>query len=247
MQGLPMRYLSAMCVLLLSLTNLHADSPKESLSEQVEKSIVKETNSFRKEHDLPPVMQESSLTKTAKRFALFMAETGKYGHHADGKTPAERAKEAGYEYCVVRENIAYRTNTGEITAESLKNVFVPGWIESPPHRENMLADYVTQTGVAVASTDGVTYYAVQLFGRPQSAAIDLTVKNESEQTQTLVVETNDSTDQVEMPPRSAVTMNRCFPTKLHLKGSGSTINLDRSATLTITDAGLTRQSPNDSN
>ncbi|GEM_PF-2589738 len=30
------------------------------------------------------------------------------------------------------------------------NVFVQGWIDSPPHRENMLADYVTETGVAVA-------------------------------------------------------------------------------------------------
>ncbi|EMI55134.1 CAP domain-containing protein [Rhodopirellula sallentina] len=238
-----MRYLSAMCVLFLSLTTLHADSPKESLSEQVENSIVKETNSFRKEHDLPPLQRESSLTKTAKRFASFMAETGKYGHHADGKTPAERAKEAGYEYCVVRENIAYRTNTGDITAESLSDVFVPGWIESPPHRENMLADYITQTGVAVSSTDGVTYYAVQLFGRPKSAAIDLTVKNESEQTQTLVVDTNDSTDQVEMPPRSVVTMNRCFPTKLRLKASDSAITLKQSATLTITDAGLMQRSP----
>ena len=65
-----------------------------------------------------------------------MAESGKYGHQADGQTPARRAKEAGYQY-----------------------------------RENILADFVTETGVSVASSHGMTFYAVQLFGRPKSAAI----------------------------------------------------------------------------
>lgn len=36
-----------------------------------------------------------------------MAKTGKYGHAADGRKPAERAAAHGYEYCIVRENIAY--------------------------------------------------------------------------------------------------------------------------------------------
>ncbi len=169
-----------------------------------------------------------------------MGDSGKYGHHADGRTPAERTKAAGYEYCVIRENIAYRMNTGEVTDESLIEVFVQGWIDSPPHRENMLADYVTETGVGVATSDGVTYYAVQLFGQPKSAAIKLKVTNDSDATRTLVVIANDSQDEVELPPRTVLTMTRCFPMTLRLLDSDSDMKLTESTEVTITNEGLTR-------
>src|SRR5690606_26639034 len=42
------------------------------------------------------------------------------------------------------------------------------------------ARYVVETGVAIAkSNDTDTYFAVQLFGRPKSKAIELTIKNTS--------------------------------------------------------------------
>lgn len=230
-------------VLLLMCTTgvsqwLHAET---SMVDQVEAAIVKQTNTFREKHELPPVEEDSALTKTASKFAKFMAESGTYGHHADGKSPAQRAKESGYEYCVVRENIAYRTNTGEITAEGLIGVFVQGWIDSPPHRENMLADYVTQTGVAVATSDQTTYYAVQLFGRPKSAAIRLKIENESDEPQTLHVEANDSADEIEMPPRTVLTMTRCFPTTLRVQSSDSEVSVNESVELTITEDGVIKE------
>ncbi len=226
----------------ISLTQIaRGDSPESSLSAEVTKAILQQTNDFRKEHGLPAVDQEDALTKTASKFAHYMAETSKYGHQADGKTPAQRAKEAGYQYCVVRENIAYRTNTGKVTAQGLIDVFVQGWIDSPPHRENMLADYVTETGVAVATSDHTTFYAVQLFGRPKSAAVELKVSNESGVMQKLVLETNDSSDEIQLPPRGVVTITRCFPTTLRLGDDDASITLKESEDLVISSDGIKRK------
>ncbi|GAA5505804.1 CAP domain-containing protein [Novipirellula caenicola] len=231
-----------LCVAIAPSSARSADpSPDDTLIQQVEQAIVKQTNEFRSKHDLNEVTRDENLTKSASDFAAFMARTGKYGHNADGQTPAQRAKAAGYTYCVIRENIAYRTNTGDVTAESLIDIFVQGWIDSPPHRENMLAEYVTDTGVAVATTDGVTYYAVQLFGRPKSRAIKITIRNESAELKTVISEANDSQDEIEMPPRTIIKMTRCFPTTLWLKDTDAEMRLTESSELLLTDEGIQRK------
>ncbi len=209
-----------------------------SMVGEVETAIVKQTNEFRESHELEAVQRDEQLMQAAKKFAKFMAESGKYGHRANGMTPAGRAEAAGYDYCVVRENIAYRTNTGEVTADSLIEVFVQGWIDSPPHRENMLADYVTHTGVAVATSDDITYYAVQMFGRPKSAAFQLTLTNESGETQTVVFRANDQQDEAELQPRMILKMTRCFPTVVSMAGSSESIQIKSATNFRVTADGL---------
>ncbi len=209
----------------------------------VSQSIVDRTNEFRKQNSLDGLKINSKLADTAAKFARYMAENEQYGHHADGRTPAERATASGYDYCVVRENIAYLSNTGTVTESSLSEAFAQGWIDSPPHRENMLADFIAETGVAIASIDGVTFYAVQMFGRPQSASIKLSVENDSDALRTLVIEANDSHDEIELPPRTRLTMSRCFPTTLRLaeelpNASQRKITVSKDAELTITSNGL---------
>lgn len=234
-----MRYIHISLFILLCLASGRAignePSNETEMVRNVESAIVEQTNDFRDQNELEPVSTDEDLTNAAAKFAQFMAETGKYGHRADGRTPAARAKAAGYRYCIVRENIAYRTNTGEVTAEGLIETFVQGWIDSPPHRENMLADYVLDTGVAVATTDGVTYYAVQLFGRPKSAAIELEVTNRSSEMKTLEILANDSEDTIELPPRGVIRMKRCFPTTVQMQESKKEFSVTESTQLVITD------------
>lgn len=218
-------------------TAVAADSESDGeMVTQVEEAIIKQINDYRKKKGLGQLQVNDELQATAKKFAEFMAESGKYGHHADGKTPAERAEAAGYEYCVVRENIAYRTNTGEVTAKSLVDVFVPGWIDSPPHHENIVAKHITQTGAAVATKDQTTYYAVHLFGRPKSAQIEISVLNRSGKAQTVSIETNESVDEFEMPPRTTVSMKRCFPTTFRVDGLEAK-TVDKSQELVLTKKG----------
>ncbi|KAA1261461.1 Cysteine-rich secretory protein family protein [Rubripirellula obstinata] len=233
-------YLLVFLIQSLVVGDLIAKEPSHDnrVIRNVESAIVAQTNSFREDNGLEPVSTDQQLIETASKFAKFMAETGKYGHRADGRSPAGRAKASGYRYCVVRENIAYRTNTGEVTADDLTKVFMQGWIESPPHRENMLADYVTETGVAVATTDGVTYYAVQLFGRPKSAAIELEVTNKSSDAKALEITPNDSEDTVELPPRAVIRMKRCFPITIQVQGSDNEMAVTQSTHLLITNDGV---------
>jgi len=216
--------------------NLLAQSTDQQKAIDVDKAssmIVEQTNQFRAKSDQQPSEVNPSLQEAAKSFARFMAEKDKYGHYADGRTPAERAKAAGYEYCVVRENIAYRTDTRELDAEFLADHFTQGWIDSPEHRENMLAQYVTETAVAIATIDGTTYYAVQLFGRPESAAYRIELSNKSEKTWTLQIESNGGMDEVDVPPRGVLKMKRCFPVTLSIVDTNASLTLKDSANVKV--------------
>jgi len=140
--------------------------------------IVKGTNAFRAQHDLPPVTENESLQKAADYFARFMAETDKYGHTADGNEPRDRARERGYQPCIVAENIASQFSSRALTPRELADRFVDGWEHSEEHRRNMLDEDVTETGVAVAHSDKTDhYYAVQMFGRPKSLSIRVSLAN----------------------------------------------------------------------
>ncbi|HEX6987496.1 MAG TPA: CAP domain-containing protein [Planctomycetaceae bacterium] len=174
----------------------------------VEQRIVERTNAFRKEHDREPVEADETLTKVAEEFARYMAETGRYSHEADGRTPDERVAAAGLEFCVVRENIAYAFRSDGFSTERIIERFVTGWKESPGHRRNMLARYVTQTGVAIAKSEkSDVYYAVQLFARPKSAAYTFEVANASE----LTVSYRLGERTFPLPPRVVRTHTECRP------------------------------------
>ncbi len=198
-----------------ALTPPRAASDAEPNLAQVERQIIAQTNEFRQSHGLEPVSTDPALTSAAQYFADFMARTGKYGHHADGQRPAERAEEHGYTYCIVLENIAYRFSTADFTTQQLADGFVTGWKESPGHRKNMLDPDVTETGVAVAegATDG-KYYAVQMFGRPRSQSISFKITNRSSAEVRYDVMQGEQPKTFTLPPRYTRTHQRCRPAKL---------------------------------
>lgn len=140
--------------------------------------IVDGTNSFRADENRPAVKSNGALAHAARDFAAYLARTGRYGHTADDRTPSERAQAAGYAYCVVAENIAYQyRSAGFPGAGELAEAFLQGWIESPGHRANLVDGNLTEIGVGVARDGKGRYFAVQLFGRPRSAAIRFEVEN----------------------------------------------------------------------
>jgi uncharacterized protein YkwD len=181
--------------------------------------IVERTNEFRRSEGREPVRRNAKLTEAAADFARFMAENDKYGHNADGKTPAERAKAHGYEFCIVLENIAYQYSSAGFATEELAKSFVEGWKESPGHRKNMLDPDVTETGVAVAQSEKSGYhYAVQLFGRPHSEHIEFKITNKSDADAEYKVDDRTFT----LPPRYTRTHQRCRPPELTLLGAEGT-------------------------
>lgn len=202
-------------VILLSSEELGPYRPEDRpVLEQVEDRIVERTNSFRKDHDLQALETDDLLRKTARDFAEYMARTDRYGHHADGRSPAQRAKQKEYPLCLIAENIAYSFATEGFQTKELASKTVEGWIDSPPHRRNMLREHVTEIGVAVAQSEQTgVFYGVQLFGRRKSEAIRFTIRNTAEQTVTYTLAEQEHS----LPPRYTRTHEMCVPHSLSLE------------------------------
>jgi uncharacterized protein YkwD len=115
-------------------------------------------NRERREKGLPPLAANPKLAQAALAHARDMAERGHMSHDgSDGSTPAERVDRTGYGYSATGENVA----AGFVDARSV----LDGWMNSPPHRENIMGDY-GEIGLArVTAPDGRLYWAAE-FGRP---------------------------------------------------------------------------------
>lgn len=187
---------------------------KTTLLSNANRALVAETNKFRQQHQLSDLQVDEHLQQAAEEFASYMAAHDKYGHGADGRTPAERAEAAGYQYCAVRENIAYRQTVGEVDRDALPGKFMQGWIDSPEHRDNLLAESITEMGAAIASSGDQTFYAVQLFGRPDSESYRVRLTNETGSPQTVRIETKFGADEIEMPPAMILKLTRCWPLEI---------------------------------
>lgn len=194
------------------LVQSSAAKHKPDLS-QAESIIILQTNRFRQAHGLHPVSKNSYLTEAAEYFAHYMARTNKYGHTADGQQPSERARNHGYNSCIIAENIAYQYSSAGFTSEQLAENFIKGWEQSPEHRKNMLTPAVTDLGVAIARSKKTgAYFAVQIFGRPESKAIEFEVSN---QTHLPVKYTLTGTNKTfSLAPHITRTHNQCQPTQM---------------------------------
>ncbi|MED5622078.1 CAP domain-containing protein [Ideonella sp. BN130291] len=144
----------------------------------VQRAIIEQTNRFREANGLRPTTPAPELNDAARQFAQFMARTTRYGHEADGRQPSDRAMAAGYEFCLIAENIAYEYSSAGFQGAQLASRLATGWEQSPPHRHNMLDPDARETGVAVvhSSVNG-HYYAVQMFGRRMTQAIRFRLGN----------------------------------------------------------------------
>ena len=194
------------------ITSLRPTKPEKSpdLSRATE-LIVEKTNEFRRKQELEPVKPNAELAEAAQYFADYMAKTDRYGHTADGSRPSQRAKEHGYEYCLVAENIAYQFSSVGFGTQELAEKFVQGWIDSPEHRKNMVNSAATDIGVGIAqSEDSGHYYGVQMFGRPKSMRFQFQVANRADET----VEYQIGDRTFPLPPRYTRTHTRCRPTEL---------------------------------
>jgi uncharacterized protein YkwD len=129
----------------------------QEVAERVKK-VVALHNEERAKEKLNSLEISPKLTRAAQRQADDMAKRGKMSHEgSDGSSPSERITDAGYRYRRVGENVAFgRLSPGAVMA---------GWMDSPPHRRNILGSY-SQIGAACAiAEDGRSYWCVT-FGLP---------------------------------------------------------------------------------
>jgi uncharacterized protein YkwD len=128
--------------------------------EKAREEILKLTNEARAKEKLPPLKMNPLLTKIANAHSANMAKQQKMEHVLDGKKPAQRVEEGGYDYSDTAENLAYSEDL------SVPEVF-EGWMKSKVHRENILGEPYRELGVGLArSAKGDVYYT-QVFGTQQ--------------------------------------------------------------------------------
>lgn len=176
---------------------------------QAEAAIIQMTNVFRAENHLGAVAPSPRLQAAAKSFADYLARSGSFAHTADGRQPAERATAAGYQYCIVAENLAmHQSNRGFETIDLAQRA-VEGWKNSPPHRANLLQPYVTETGIGIARSGDADpkFLTVQLFGRPSSFKYSIAIENISGATVSYMVDDQKNT----IVDAMHVTHTACVP------------------------------------
>ncbi|MDA7425385.1 CAP domain-containing protein [Thalassococcus lentus] len=114
-------------------------SGAEAQAQQVRQML----NGLRAEQGLDPVTPSPRLESAAMAHALDMLDNGFFGHTgSDGSAVGDRARRAGYGYCLIAENIAQgQGNLAEVMG---------AWANSPGHRANMLREDVKDYGLVRA-------------------------------------------------------------------------------------------------
>ena len=120
-------------------------------------------NHVRAQQKLPALTYDALLAKAAQAHANHMAATGKFAHDGIGDgTIDSRADAAGYDWMRVGENIGW---TGKGTTDHAAKV-MQIWMESPPHKMQILSDKFREIGFGRAvAADGKVYW-VACFGVP---------------------------------------------------------------------------------
>ncbi|HEX2840274.1 CAP domain-containing protein [Hyphomicrobium sp.] len=185
----------------------------------VEAAIIEMTNAYRGKQKLGALTANADLTKAARAYAAYLAKNGQFSHTADGRQAGDRIASAGYVWCQVGENLALHVDSRGFESRVLAQKSVEGWINSPPHRANMVAPYMTDIGVGVARANNKDpkFISVQLFGRPQSLQYEFQVSNTTKQS----VSYSFAGEEHEVQPSYAVTHSACNPSEISFDTFGS--------------------------
>jgi uncharacterized protein YkwD len=133
---------------------------------RVRASLLEQVNAARRKAGVPPLRVNPLLDKAAQKHAEDMLARGYFAHESPGGgSVKERAKEAGYEWREIGENIA----EGQLSVDEV----MKGWMNSPEHRRNILERGFTDIGSGLAAGKGkdgaYRVLWVQDFGAPSSA------------------------------------------------------------------------------
>lgn len=111
--------------------------------------LMQLANQARAAAGVPPLRWDNSLAAAARKHTLRMASEGPIAHQYPGElNVGERAGLTGAHFDLIEENVAVAH-----TPESIHD----GWMQSKPHRENMLSPEVDSVGIAVVASRGVLY------------------------------------------------------------------------------------------
>ena len=127
-----------------------------------ENQILDLINRERSRVTVPALTRNRALDSAARYHALNMAKLRTMSHVLPGTsapTLPDRARMVHYVYSRVAENIAH----GQRSADEV----VQNWMNSTGHRESILDQRLTETGIGIARAANGGLYFCQVFGRPR--------------------------------------------------------------------------------
>jgi uncharacterized protein YkwD len=149
-----------LCAMLLTPSLHAAASSSRPQGNSPESILLNAANRDRAAMGLPPFQWDANLAAAARLHALRMAERSTLSHQFPGEPPLqERARQAGARFSLIAENVAEGPSPQGLHVQ---------WMNSPPHRANLLDRELNSIGIAVVQSGNVLF-AVQDFsvGVPQ--------------------------------------------------------------------------------
>lgn len=144
------------------IINVVFKSSSKMLASVLPSILALETNLYRNTNNTTSLAINPLLSKAAELKAKDMAQRGYFSHVSpEGDKPWVWFEKVGYTYTYAGENLAVNfTDSKDVTS---------AWIKSQTHRDNMINQNFTETGIGVA--EGIyenkpTTFVVQFFGTP---------------------------------------------------------------------------------
>jgi uncharacterized protein YkwD len=154
--GVLYRILVATAFLVLAVPSAAWAAPSDE-----KQSMLDRINVVRRESGLPAVVADAALDELALERSADMAARRYFSHTTpDGLNIFDLMNRRGLSYGTAGENLAWNTsNAPDPSALAVRN-----FLNSPPHRDNLLRAAYTHVGIGVASDTDKTYFTVVFKG-----------------------------------------------------------------------------------
>jgi len=141
---------AAMCAAILTFSMIPARGQEGGPAQ----ALFESANRERVAQGLAPFKWSATLAAAARQHAQRMAAQNTLSHQLSGEPGmADRATQAGAHFSSLAENVAEGPSTENIHRQ---------WMNSPPHRANLLDPQLDSLGIAVVERNGILF-AVQDF------------------------------------------------------------------------------------
>jgi len=149
--------LAALALIVLLLTPvMHAAPAARPQSGAPEALLLEAANRDRASAGLQPLQWDLSLANAARQHAIMMVQANTLSHQFPGELPLQqRAMQSGARFNVVAENVAEGPSAYGLHTQ---------WMNSAPHRANLLAGDLNAVGIAVVQS-GNMFFAVEDFSQ----------------------------------------------------------------------------------
>jgi hypothetical protein len=132
-------------------------------------TLLDAANHDRAAAGLQPLKWDNALADAAHQHALRMARANTLSHQLPGEpTMQDRAHQAGARFSMIAENVAQGPSVSGLHTQ---------WMNSPPHRENLLDPHLNAVGISVVQSGNI-YFAVEDFS---VAVLSLSLEEQEQQ------------------------------------------------------------------